>query len=399
MTNTELIPVPHYRNLVLSLLSVTEKMSVPVADALSLALAESITSTVDLPPFANSSMDGYAVHVQDVHPGARLPVVADLPAGSTQQFELAPGSAARIMTGAPIPHGAQAVVPVEATDGGLREVEFRAVVEPDAFIRPAGDDLPVGSVLATTGQELTPPRLALLASAGISRCVVHRRPRVAVFSTGDELVEAGEPLSRGKIYDSNATLVSALLRRELVDVEVVESLGDDPTRASQRLLQVAPHVDLIVTMGGISAGAYEPIKQAFGEDSGVSFHSVAMQPGKPQGLGLVGSTPLIALPGNPLSSLVTFEVIVKPALRRLGGFRDIEQPRAALILVGEQVRRPDRTRYLPGVADFVSGEVTAANRQGSHRSSTAIGMNCLIEVEPGEGVVSSGDQVSVILTG
>jgi molybdopterin molybdotransferase len=392
-----LVGVDEYLNRVLESLTVGEKSRLSLDDCLGSALADTVISTIPLPPFANSSMDGYALRTADVQQvPVELAVSADIPAGSASPSLLTPRTAARIMTGAPLPAGADAVIPVEWTDAGTHRVVINQQVSLGAHVRDRGDDLPEGSVLAEAGDEVDAARIGLMASSGIAECQVYRRPRVAIFATGDELVEPGVPLNSGHIYDSNTHLMRALVSAD-ARVGVVGTLPDDPTVAATRLVEVARQSELLITMGGISAGAYEPIKQAFTARGGVDFCSVAMQPGKPQGCGFLGSTPLLALPGNPLSSLVSFEVFVRPALRVLGGFAEIHRPEAHLQRLTAQPRRSDRVRFLPAVADLSAGTVVTADRHGSHRSSTAAGANCLIELPMGSQDAGAGELVTVRL--
>lgn len=403
MVASQLRPVDRHLALVLAGLAPTTPTRIPLAQALGLAIAEQVRSSIALPPFANSAMDGYAVRVADVEQlPVTLPVVADLPAGSTSQEPLAAGSAQRIMTGAPVPAGADAVIQVEWTDGGTEHVRIDQVRQPIVLgmnIRARGDDLAPGSVLAEAGDTVDAPQLALLASAGIATVPVFPRARVAVVSTGDELTQPGQPLPPGGIYDSNSYLMSSLVTAGGGSLASRTHITDDAGRARETLVQLAAEADLIVTMGGVSAGAYEVIKDVFAMLGGADFASVAMQPGKPQGIAAIGQTRVIALPGNPLSSLVSFHLFVQPAMRVIGGHRNTMPGRARLRSTVDLATREDRVRYLPATANFVEQTVSTAARQGSHRSSVAVGTNALLEVPMGQVPILAGSPVSVMLLG
>lgn len=374
----------------------------PVDEAIGLAVAQRIVNDFPLPPFTSSAMDGYAVRLTDVEaPPITLPVPVDLPAGSALNVRLEPGTAHRIMTGATVPEGADAVIPVEWTDGGVRSVVIEHVppaMAPGLNIRPQGDDLPTGACLADIGDVVDAPRLALLISAGVGNVLAYPAPRVAVVSTGDELYPLGTPLPPGGIYDSNGYLIAALVAQVGGHVVRRERLADDEQAATELLTSIAAEVDLIVTTGGVSAGAYEVVKDVFAKVGTAEFTSVAMQPGKPQGIAEIGGTPVITLPGNPLSAMVSFHLFVGPAVRTLGGHRNVMPARARLSTTVELETRPDRVRYLPAVADLLRQTVSTPRRHGSHRSSVAVGTNCLIEVPKAQARLVAGSEVEVLLT-
>lgn len=401
MADQPLRPIAEHLVRVMADLTPRDPDDIPIDQVLGLAVAQTVTSEFPLPPFTNSAMDGYAVRVADVGTlPVTLPVAADIPAGSASEAALEPGTVYRIMTGAAIPTGADAVVPVEWTDGGVAQVVIQRAPKPidsGLNIRPQGDDLPMGTPIAERGDSLDPAHLALLISAGVSTLLVYPQPRVAVVSTGDELYPVGTPLPPGGIYDSNGYLMAALVNQAGGHVAHQIHVTDDATAAVQILREVAEDVDLIVTMGGVSAGAYEVIKDVFARIGHANFASVAMQPGKPQGVANIGRTRVIALPGNPLSSLVSFHLFVRPAIRALGGHGQVMPPRARLTTKTDLIARTDRIRYLPGVADLIDQSVSTPKRHGSHRSSIAVGTNCLIEVQAANNTVPAGSQVDVIL--
>ncbi|WP_435771660.1 molybdopterin molybdotransferase MoeA [Nocardioides sp. SYSU DS0651] len=306
------------------------------ADARGRVLAVAVTAEEPLPSFANSAMDGYAVRAADVagaaeHAPVRLPVAGDVPAGAPVA-RLEPRTALRIMTGAPLPDGADAVVEVEATDGGTGTVEIRAAREAGRFVRAAGSDVAVGQEVVTSGTVLGPAQVGVLAALGVAEVVVHRRPRVLVCSTGSELAEHPEPGS-GKIRDANGALLAAAVE-EAGGAAVRRLWVADDVPAFLELLErelAGGDVDLVLTSGGVSAGAYEVVKDGLGP-RGVEFVKVGMQPGMPQGSGRFAGVPVVCLPGNPVSALTSFEVFVRPALRRALGHPRPDRPvvRAAL---------------------------------------------------------------------
>jgi molybdenum cofactor synthesis domain-containing protein len=322
-----------HRDAILAAVTAAEPVRLPLAACLGLVLCEDVTSLVDLPGFDNSAMDGYAVRAVDVSaadpdvPGSavRLPVVGEVAAGGVATRAVGPGEAVRIMTGAMMPEGADAIVKVEDTDGGTETVEIRAGAPVGTSLRPAGEDVKQGQVVLTSGMEIDARRVALLAATGHADALVRPRPRVAIVSTGAELVPPGEPLQPGQIHESNSYMLEAAVVASGAVAVRQATVDDDPAAVLSAVAALADDVDAIVTSGGVSMGAYDVVKESL-RDHGVDFVQVAMQPGKPQGFGLVGdrNVPLFALPGNPVSSYVSFEVFVRPALRRLMG-RDLEQ--------------------------------------------------------------------------
>ena len=315
-----------HRAAVLALVAPLPAATVPVGSALGLVLAHDVVAAVDLPGFDNSAMDGYAVRAAELAGAGAdspvvLPVAGDVAAGDTTRHVLHPGQVLRIMTGAPMPEGADAVVPVEQTDGGAAEVALRLAPRVGASLRHRGEDVRTGDRVLPAGTRLGPGHVALAAAANVPGLSVHPRPRVLVVSTGDELVPAGSALEHGQIVDSNSVMLCALV--EAAGAEVVGSahLRDDADTMRALLDDLPGNPDLVLTTGGVSMGVYDTVKEVLTADGGVEFVKVAMRPGMPQGCGVVGRsrTPAVTLPGNPVSSFVSFHVFVLPALRRLAG--------------------------------------------------------------------------------
>lgn len=358
---------------ILELVTPLPPATLPLAECLGLTLHADLAARLPAPPFTNSSMDGFAVLAADVAGASAerpvlLPVAGDQPAGPSAAGVLAPGTAIRIMTGAPLPHGADAVVPVEQTDqprGAAPLPEAVRVLEPvaaGAYVRHRGEGVPVGAAVMPAGTRLGPAALAAAGAVGYGELSVVRRPRLAVVSTGDELAAPGEALGGGTIPDSNLAMLVALAAEWGAEVPLAERVGDDPAALRAVLARAADVADLVVTCGGISAGAFEVVRQAL-ESPEVRFVQVAMQPGKPQGLGVLpggprGAVPVIALPGNPVSSFVGFRVLVRPALAVLAG-RD---PRAETLTV--PVRAVEAWRSPTGRRQYAPVRLEAPERPG-----------------------------------
>jgi molybdopterin molybdotransferase len=378
----------------------------PLLEALGLPVCEDIVAPMDLPSFDNSAMDGYAVYFQDVatatedHP-VHLPVVGEMAAGQTKLFALSPGTTVRIMTGAPVPQGADAIVPIEWTDGGVATVRITRAPALDQHVRHRGEDVERGDVLLEDGSILGPRQLGLLASVGRAQVRSRPRPRIVVMSTGAELREPGTKLGHDSIYDANSYMIAAAARSAGAIAYRVGIVSDDPTEFRDALSDQLVRADLVVTSGGVSKGAYDVVKEVLSELGTVSFGEVAMQPGKPQGFGFVGedATPIVTLPGNPVSSYVSFEVFVLPAIRRMMGRLPYRRPMVRAVCSQGFSSLPGRQQYVRAQfgIDARGAHVTPVGGHGSHLLGDLSAANALIVVPPETTSVTGGGQVQVLV--
>jgi molybdopterin molybdotransferase len=370
---------------------------VSLANAWGLVLATDIRAVHDSPPFANSAMDGFAVRSEDTAEASaaspvRLAVVGESAAGSPSSTSLGRGEAIRIMTGAAVPEGADAVVPQELTNERAGGVEILAPAAPRAHIRAAGEDLAAGDMVVAQGTRLAATHLAAVASTGHGTVSVRRAPVVAVLATGDELVEPGSTLAPGHIADSNSPLLAGLLRQAGAAALVLPRVGDDPHRLLSALKGVS--ADLIVTAGGVSVGAYDVVKEALAP-MGVDFAAVAMQPGKPQGLGMLNGVPIACLPGNPVSVYVSFAVVVAPMIRALTGQTE-PIPRTAT--VAQPWTSPSGKQQFMPVRVLSDGRVQPAAHRGSqsHLVAGLARAEGLAVIPADTTEVAQGDTVTVM---
>jgi molybdenum cofactor synthesis domain-containing protein len=437
-------PVAEHLDWILAQLPILEPVRVPLDHALGLALAEPVTSATDTPPFDNSAMDGYAVRRADLlaaGPGSPivLPVVADLAAGTAQNPRIDAGQVARIMTGAPIPDGADAVVPIEDTDRGIDRVGILRAPEPAAHIRRAGSDAAAGDTVLRAGTTLWPTRIAAAASAGRAELLVHPAPRVAVISTGDELIVPGTPARRGQIPDSNSYLLAAAVAQAGGVVHRIGAVRDNEESLRTVLDSLIGTVDAIILSGGVSVGAYDVVKAVLAP-LGIWFGPVRMQPGKPQGFGRLpaagtgsstgtastnagandsrignrsatGDTvaagsaapgPIVfALPGNPVSAFVSFEAFVRPALLFMGGHGTITRPMVTGTVARGWSSPAGRQQYMPVVCERRGHETlvwpATSGGSGSHLVAGLGQAEGLAIVPEDCDTVAEGDLLPVML--
>jgi molybdopterin molybdotransferase len=391
--------VEEHARVIAGLLEPTGPESLELADAVGLVLAQDLVAPIDLPPFANSAMDGYAVRAVDVAElPVTLPVSQDIPAGRTDTQPLAPGTAARIMTGAPLPPGAEVIVQVERTDGGESLVRIDSAPQPGVHLRTRGEDVAAGTVVLAAGTVVGPTQVGVAAALGFAELVVRRPVRVLVLSTGTELVAPGRPLAPGQIYESNAAMLAAAMTAVNARVTIEHFVADDVEQLRAALSKAATGIDLIVTSGGVSAGAYEVVKDAL-TDQGVQFTKVAMQPGMPQGAGRFQGVPVVTLPGNPVSSYVSFEVFLRPAIRAAMGHPDVTRPIVRAPLSAPLDSPAGKRQFRRGQLDAVAGTVAAWGGPGSHLLSWLAGADCMIVIGEDDSHLEAGDEVEVWLLG
>jgi molybdopterin molybdotransferase len=397
--------VDEHLAIVLDGIGTIDPIELTLLDAQGLLLAENITSDFPLPSFDNSAMDGYALRAIDTRDASlespvRLQVVGDIAAGASSRSGMGPGLAMRIMTGAPMPAGADAVIPLEDTDRGLARVAIHRPVRTGECLRRAGEDLPGGSPALGAGAALGPQQLALLAAIGRDRVVVRPRPRVIILSTGSELIEVGHRPAFGEVIDSNSYMIAAAAKDAGADARRIGIVADDHAKLLDILEGQLLRADVLVTTGGVSMGAFDVVKEALSELGTVEFTKVAMQPGKPQGFGHIGGkVPIFCLPGNPVSSLVSFEAFVRPAIRKMLGKRSLQRATVEAVAL-EGAKSPHGVRqYRRGVLhrEATGGySVSFVGGPGSHLIAALALSNCLVVVEEETTEIVAGSKVTVM---
>ncbi len=383
----------------------------PLDAALGLVLAEAVVAGADLPPFANAAMDGYALRAADIAGATaerptRLRVTGEAPAGTTPFARVEAGTAVRIMTGAPLPAGADAVVRFEETDDGQSEpgaVLIRNAAGQGSNVRPAGEDVATGAPVLSAGTRLRPAEIAILAALGHESVLAHRRPRVAILATGDELVPAGATLGPGQIHDSNGPALAAMVRQaggEPVQLGIARDAQDDLRAHFAGAL--ASGVDLIVTAGGVSVGDYDLVKEVLRADGRIDFWRVRIKPGKPLAFGHLGDrppVPLIGLPGNPVAAAVAFAQFVRPAILTMLGRADIAVPTITARLLGRIDNAGGRRHFVRVHVrqDPASGDYTArpAGPPGAGRISSLVASNGLLIIPEDHAAAETGELFQV----
>ena len=410
----ELTPVEEHLAEILATITPLTPTELGLNDIGGLVLAEDVSAVSALPSFDNSGMDGYAVRVEDVAAATEekpvtLPVTAEVAAGDTGAYALQPGTAIKIMTGAMLPHGAEAVVPVEWTDGGSARVSIRAGAAYGNAVRLAGEDAKAGEVLVTAGTRLRPMHVAVIAAAGRGSVLVRPRPRVVVLSTGNELAEPGTPLVPGRIWDSNSFMLAAAAREAGCLAYRQAILPDHPDEVLPAIEDQLVRADLMVTTGGVSMGGeHDVVKAALQQLGTITFRKVAMQPGMPQGFGTIAlpaavtpaagdRVPIFTLPGNPVSAYVSFQVFARPAIAALQGYDGLGLEKVQAELTGPLRSPAGRRSFLRGVLDRAAGKVTPLTGQGSHQIATLGKANALVVVPEWVVQMSEGDTAEVLV--
>ena len=393
-----MIPLPEAQQFVWSLAERLPSVRLPLREAAGLVLAEPIVATESVPPFANTAMDGFALRSTDAVAGARLRVIGTVAAGSVFEGTVGDGEAVRIMTGAPMPVGADAVVIVERTRIEGDDVVVEVDASPGQHVRPAGDDIKPGDEVLQPGVVLNPGVLGVLATLGRSEVSVIRRPKVGVMSTGDELVADGAPLGPGQIRDSNRLAVGAAAAAAGAEVVDLGLVRDDESAIEDALRSGAECCDLVLSSGGVSMGDFDWVKVVLDRIGNMRWMQVAIRPAKPLAAGRVGHAAVVGLPGNPVSSLVSFELFARPLIRRFAGHSRLERPRI-LATVMDPLPEPP-----PGVTSFVrvrltqaddlSWSATSAGAQGSHHTAAMAAAGGLAVLTGGG--VEVGGRVPVI---
>ena len=401
-----MITVDQHLARILGVVAPLSPLELSLMDAHGCVLTEDVVAPSPLPGFDNSAMDGYAVRAADLAGASEstplvLPVTGDVAAGPASPLRVQPGVCVRIMTGAMIPAGADAVVPVEWTDGGVASVTVRQAPREGLNIRRSGEDVAAGETVLTAGTHLGAAQIGLAAAVGRSRLVVRPRPRVVVVSTGTELVEPGEQLSPGRIADSNSPALTAAALEAGAIAYRVGIVPDDPRRLADTLEDQLVRADVLVTSGGVSVGAYDVVKEVLSRLGTVQFDRVAMQPGMPQAFGTIGpdSTPVFGLPGNPVSALVSFEAFVRPALRKMLGASPLERPRVRAVATKPMTSPEGRRSFLRVSLEMKNGAyaATPVSGPGSHLLAGMARANALAVIPEGVESIERGGQVEVLV--
>jgi molybdopterin molybdotransferase len=412
MATIEYLTVAEALTAVLAGVSVLPVEHVSLLASLGRVLAEPVAAQDSLPPFANSSMDGYAVQAADLAGAAptspvTLRVVADIAAGAMPAHALTPGTAARIMTGAPLPPGGDAVVPVEDTNEPWRaaerplpeQVQIRRTVQAGDYVRHIGEDIQAGQVVLPAGHLIRPQEVGVLASLGVSQVAVIRRPHIGILATGDELIDIEAPLAPGKIRNSNgyAQAAQALAMGAVpVPLGVARDTEADVRARLQAGLDAG--VDLFVSSAGVSVGAYDVVKAVLEQEGNMGFWRVRMRPGKPLAYGSYKGVPYLGLPGNPVSAMVSFERFARPAILKMGGHTNLERPQVTAVLQ-ETIHSDGRESYIRAVVSRTADgyQATTTGSQGSHIMTSLVKANALLIVPEGVTLVAPGEKLAAIM--
>lgn len=405
---------------ILSYVNILEEEQVPILDSLGQVLAEDIKAGINIPPLDNSAMDGFAVQSKDTRDATQesprfLRVIDTVMAGSISKYEVEAGTAIRIMTGAPVPKGADSVVQFENTDEEQRhkssanqsitEIGILCKAKPDLNIRQAGEDITKGAIVLTKGMVIRPAEVGVLASLGRSHVAVIRRPIVAILATGNELVDINQALPAGKIYNSNTYSVAALVRRYGAIPRIL-GIALDREDSLVNSVRQGLDADMLITTGGVSAGDYDIVKDVLAKEGEITFHTVRMKPGKPLAFGTIKSQtgqdrriPHLGLPGNPVSSMVTFELFARPAIFKMMGKKNFTKPTVEAILNDSVVNTDERRVYTRAIVEKHNGQYFAqtSGPQGSGILTSMSLSNGLVIVPEDKKVVRKGEIVRVIM--
>lgn len=405
VTVRDVIQLPEAQSFVLERCPARPPVELPFEETAGLVLAADVVASELVPPFDNTAVDGYAVIAADVaaanDQAVDLKVVAEVAAGAATDRVLARGEAIRIMTGAPIPTGADAVVMVEDSEMvGDDVVRLSSSVKPGDAIRPAGDDVRPGEVVLPAGTFITPPVLGVLAMVNALTVSVYPKVRAAVLSTGDELVDDGRPLAPGEIRESNRRMLAVALQEAGCEVIDLGTVRDDEAELEQVLRSAAADYDVVVSSGGVSMGDYDVVKAVLGRIADMRWMQVAIKPAKPFAFGLLDGTPVFGLPGNPVSSFVSFEMFTRPALKQMMGSPRLSRPSVVGIADVALERRPDgKTNLMRVQAEFADDgrcHVVPVRAQGSHQLAATSSATAIAVVPDGDGVPVGGE-VAVLL--
>ena len=390
--------------IILSSVPRLEAERIPLRDCLGRVLAEDVRADDDIPPFDNSAMDGFAVIAEDTQGASkenprRLRIIADQPAGVVITEPVTPGDAVKIMTGAPIPPGANAIVVVEDTDSQGGEVIVYREAPLGANVRRAGEDVRRGQVVLRTGARIGPAEMGMLASVGVTEVPVFRKPRAAIITTGDELVDASARPGPGQIRNGNQYSLLGEALQASAEVSLLERVRDDKAEIEQALTRAAASSDLVIVCGGVSVGEHDYVKDVLAKLGEMRFWQVSMKPGKPLVFGHIDSKPVFGLPGNPVSCMVTFDIFVRPAIQRMTGAEEGGLVVVSGILTDDVRHKPDRRDFVRAVTVWTEDGYSARPipKHSSGMLSSMVEANSYAVIREGTGDAHAGDRVEIML--